>query len=306
MKKKIITLNLVLCLSFLCICLTGCFSPRVKKLEVEYTPNIQFFVGEEWHDDLIKGTAIYSDDTKKDVTEDLNIDTSDYDKTQVGEYDIVFEFEGIEVKYQVKVVEEMTNLTSINKRIDPCFQNAFKAQNGDLEFSATTSEYIAQKNVYAKQTIQYKLENNTLKEYYKLEYTDESGLDCVSLCEILYIGDSTNGTLTNKYYTTDDNTTYYYSVNSKQGTLAEFEEVIPQIATTYGASTYVDASQWLNFYTDYYPNIVPLKLTKSANTYTIKLSNNQIIKIDNESFMSECCGIEFSKTTNIPSELTAE
>ncbi|MBE7074653.1 MAG: hypothetical protein E7376_01565 [Clostridiales bacterium] len=305
MKKKIISLNLLLCLSFLCICLTGCFSPRVEKLEVQYTSNIQFFVGEDWHDDLIKGTAIYSDDTEKDVTEDLNIDTSDYDKTQVGEYDIVFEYEDIEVKYQVKVVEEMTNLTSIQKRIEPCFQNAFKAQNGVLEFSATISEYV-EEDLYLKQTIQYKLENNTLKEYYKLEYTNESESDCMSLFEILYVGDLTNGTLTNKYYTTDDDITYYYDVNSKQGTWVEFEEAIPQIATLYGASTYVDAKQWLNFYTDYYPNIYPLKLTKSANTYTIKLSNNQTIKIDNEGYMSEYCGIEFSKTTNIPSELTAE
>lgn len=305
MKKKIITLNLVLCLSFLCICLTGCFSPRVEKLEVEYTPNIQFFVGEDWHDDLIKGTAIYSDDTEKDVTEDLNIDTSDYDKTQVGEYNIVFEYEDIEVKYQVKVVEEMTNLTSIQKRIEPCFQNAFKAQNGVLEFSATTSKYV-EEDLYLKQTIQYKLENNTLKEYYKLEYTNESESDCMSLCEILYVGDLTNGTLTNRYYTTDDDTTYYYDINSKQGTLSEFEEDIPEIATLYGASTYIDASQWLNFYTDYYPNIVPIKLTKSTNTYTITLSNNLTIKIDNGGYMSEYCGIEFSKTTNIPNELTEE
>ncbi len=305
MKKKIITLNLVLCLSFLCICLTGCFSPRVEKLEVEYTPNIQFFVGEDWHDDLIKGTAIYSNDTEKDVTKDLNIDTSDYDKTQVGEYDIVFEYEDIEVKYQVKVVNEMTNLTSITKRIDPCFQKAFKAVDGVLEFSATTSEYV-EEDLYLKQTIQYKLENNTLKEYYKIEYTDESELNCVSLCEILYVGDLTNGTLTNKYYTTDDEITYYYDVNSKQGTYVEFEETIPEIATLYGASTYVDAGQWLNFYTNYYPNLTPLRLTKSTNTYTITLSNNLTIKIDNEGFMSEYCGIKFSKTSNIPSELTAE
>lgn len=199
----------------------------------------------------------------------------------------------------------MTNLTSIQKRIEPCFQNAFKAQNGVLEFSATTSEYV-EEDLYLKQTIQYKLENNTLKEYYKLECTNESESVCMSLCEILYVGDLTNGTLTNKYYTTDDGNTYYYDVNSKQGTLLEFEETIPGIATLCGASTYVDAGQWLNFYTDYYPNIVPLKLTKSTNTYTITLSNNLTIKIDNEGYMSEYCGIEFSKTTNIPIELTAE
>lgn len=305
MKKKIIALNFILCSCLLCLCLTGCFWTNVKKLEVEYTPNIQFFVGEDWHDDLIKGTAILLDDTKKDVTEDLNIDTSDYNKTQVGEYDIVFEYEGIEVKYQVKVVEEMTSLSSIQKRIEPCFQKAFKAQNGVLEFSATTSEYV-EEDLYLKQTIQYKLENNVLKEYYKIEYTNENGSDCESLCEILYVGDLTNGTLTNKYYTTDDDITYYYDVNSKQGTLSEFEDAIPEIANVCNVRRYLNARQFLNFYTDYYPNIVPLKLTKSTNTYTITLSNNLTIKIDNEGYMSECGGLHLSKYTNIPSVLTAE
>lgn len=307
MKKKIKKLNLILCLSVLCVCLTGCFfSSRVEKLEVEYTPNIQFFVGEDWCDDLIKGTAIYSDDTEKDVTEDMNIDTSDYDKTQVGEYNIVFEYEDLKVKYKVNVVEEMTNWTSIQKRIQPCFQNAFKTKNGVLEFSATTSEYDEDLEVYYKQTIQYKLDNNTLKEYYKIEMLDETETDSMSLCEILYVGDLTNGTLTNKYYTTDDNVNYYYDVNSKQGTFSEFEEAIPEIATLYELSTYIDASQWLNFYTVYYPNIVPSKLTKNSNTYTITLSNNLTIVIDSDGYMSECYGIEFSKTTSIPSELIAE
>lgn len=307
MKKKISKLNLLLCLSLLCVCLTGCFfSSRVEKLEVEYTPNIQFFVGEDWCDDLIKGTAIYSDKTEKDVTEDMNIDTSNYDKTQVGEYNIVFEYEDLEVKYKVNVVEEMTNWASIQKRIAPCFKNAFKTKNGVLEFSATFSEYDEELEAYYKQTIQYKLDNNTLKEYYILEIVDETETESMSLCEILYVGDLTNGTLTNKYYTTDDYSTYYYDVNSKQGTLSEFEEAIPEIAKMYNLSTYLDASQWLNFYTDYYPNIVPTKMTKNANTYTITISNNLTIVIDSDGYMSEYCGIEFLKTTNIPSELTAE
>ena len=51
---------------------------------------------------------------------------------------------------------------------------------------------------------------------------------------------------------------------------------------------------------------MPLKLTKIANAYTITLSNNLKIKIDNEGYMPEYCVIEFLKTTNIPSELTAE
>lgn len=308
MKKEIGKLNLLLCLSLLCICLTGCslFSPNVEKLEVEYTPNIQFFVGEDWCDDLIKGTAIYSDDTEKDVTEDLKIDTSNYDNTKVGEYNIAFEYEDIEVKYKVKVVEEMTNYSSIQKRIEPCFQNAFKAKNGVLEFSATASEYDEDLEIYYKQTIQYKLDNNTLKEYYKIEILDKTKTDSMSMCEILYVGDLTNGTLTNKYYTTDDDITFYYDVNSKQGTLSEFEEVIPEIANLYELSTYIDANQWLNFYTVYYPNIVPLKLTKNANVYTIMLTNNLTITIDSDGYMSQYCGIEFSKTTSIPGELTAE
>ena len=305
MKKKLLSLNLILCLGFLCIALTGCFAPRVEKLRVEYTANIQFFVGEDWHDDLIKGTAIYSDDTEKDVTADLNIDTSNYDKTQVGEYDIVFEYAGIEVKYKVKVVDEMTHYSSIINRVEPCFQKAFKAQNGVLEFSASYSEFV-EEDLYIKQTIQYKLENNILKEYYKIEYTDESELNSISLCELLYVGNLTDGVLTNKVYTTDDEVIYYYDVNSQQGTLEEFEDVIPQIATLYGSSIYLDANQWLDFYNEYYPNIVPAKLTKVGNTYIIKTTNNNIIKIDNDGYMSEYCGINFLKNTNIPTELIAE
>lgn len=310
MKKKIITLNLVLCLGLLCVCLTGCFSPSVEKLVVTYTPNIQFFVGEDWHDDLITGTAYYSDDTEKDVTKDLTIDTSAYDKNKVGEYDITFEYGGIKVKYQVSVVETMTDSNSIKKHIEPCFQKAFTAQDGVLEFSATYSELV-EEGVYVKQTIQYKLDNDTLKEYYKIEYTNADETESLSMCELLYVGDLTNGTMTNKYYTTDDeepndDSVYYYDVNSTEGTLSEFEQVIPYIAPMYDATIYLDASQWLSFYTNDYPHIVPSTLTKNANTYTIKLRNNSIVKIDNEGYMSEYCGIEFLKTTNTPSQLTAE
>lgn len=306
MKKKIIALNLVLCLGLLCVCLTGCFSSGEEKLVVTYTPNIQFFVGEDWHDDLITGTY-YSDDTEKDVTEDLNIDTSAYNKNEVGNYDISFEYSGIKVKYQVSVVETMTDSRSIKNHIEPCFQKAFKEQNGVLEFSATCSEdYID--GVYLKQTIEYKLDNGNLKEYYKIELTD-GDTESTSLCEMLYVGDLTNGILTTKYYTTDDeeptdDSVWYYAVNSKSGTWSEFETTIQQIATAYEVE-YLDASQFLNFYTNYYPLLVPSTLTKDANTYTIKLNDNSIIKIDNEGFMSEFCGIELSKTTTIPSELTA-
>lgn len=310
MKKKFIALNLILCLSFLCVCLTGCSSPSITQLVVEYTPDIQFFIGEDWHDDLIKGTATYSDDSEKDVTANLKIDTSNYDKSKVGKYDILFEYDDIKVKYQVNVVEEMTHLTSIKKRIDPCFQKAFKVQNGALEFTATASENAGE-GLYLKQTLQYKLENNTLKEYYKIEYVGDSEENCEVVCEILYIGDLTNGTLTPKTLTTDDETPtsesiYYYDTSSIEGTWAEFEEAIPEIATLYGASTYVDASQFLNFYTLYYPNLTPVKLTKSTNTYTITLSNNLTIIIDSDGYISEYCGIEISKTTNIPSALTTE
>ena len=306
MKKKFITLGLVLCLGFLCIGLTGCFGPKIEKLEIEYTPNIQFFVGEEWEDDQIKGTATYSDDTTKDVTTELNIDKSKYDKTKVGKYDIVFEYEGLDIKYQVEVVNEMTNIQSISKRIAPCFENAFKAKNGVLEFSAIyseelDSEAVGEEGVYAKQTIQYKLENNTIKEYYKLEYTDNADTG-ISLVEILYVGNTEEGTMTYKLYDAEGG---YYIVDSDQGTLADFESVIPQTATEYGASIYLDASQWLNFYAEYYPNLTPSKLTKLNNVYTLTLSNNSTVVIDTEGFISSYGEIEFSKTTDIPSELTA-
>ena len=95
--------------AFVLVCssllMTACnlFGPSVEKLEVEYTANLQLLVGEEWVDDLIKGTATYSDDTKKDVTKDMKIDKSDYDKTKVGKYEIGFSYKGASVDYEVEM-----------------------------------------------------------------------------------------------------------------------------------------------------------------------------------------------------------
>ena len=75
-------------LAFVLVCssllMTACnlFGPSVEKLEVEHTANLQLLVGEEWVDDLIKGTAIYSDDTEKDEpTEEPEVDELDELKT---------------------------------------------------------------------------------------------------------------------------------------------------------------------------------------------------------------------------------
>ncbi len=299
MKKKLISLGIVLCLGLMCcIGLTGClFDPKVKKLEVEYTKNLQFFVGEEWHDDLVKGIATYTDGETKDVTAELNIDTSDYDKTQPGTYDIVFEFGGIDLKYQVEVVEEMTSLPCIFNRIEPCFQKAFKAQDGVLEFSASYAENVIIEGyeMSLTHTMQYKCEDG-VKQYYKV---DISYLGFTESIEYLYEGtDEENGTLTGPVEEGE-------GFESTPGSMSDFETRLMGVFEEVGCTAQILASSWLNFYNQIYPGLNPSKLSKTDDVYTITLADEGTISIDVDGFVQEFYGVEFVNTTNIPDELTA-
>ena len=90
--KKLKFIPIMVCMIMLTIALTGCslFESKYKSFKVQYTEGLQLLLGEEWHDDLIKGTATKSDDTEEDVTSKMTIDTSEYKKDQVGKYKIYF------------------------------------------------------------------------------------------------------------------------------------------------------------------------------------------------------------------------
>ena len=137
-----------------CILATGCdlFAPRVERLQVVYTNNLQLLVGEDWHDDLIKGTATYTDNTKKDVTDEMTIDTSNYDKTKAGKYTINFEYEGVEVDYEVEVVEKLTDTTFINLRMQDVIENTFKESNNTLSFEAN-KEHTTDEGTFKEELI---------------------------------------------------------------------------------------------------------------------------------------------------------
>lgn len=306
MKKYVFLAILIFC----SLMMTGCsfldlFGTKIEKLEIEYTPNIQFFVGEDWSDSQFKATAVYSDDSTKDVTELVTKNLDNYDKTKAGKYKVMFEYEGLTVGYDVEVVNEMTHMASINRIIEPLFSQSFKVKNSVCEFKATTRELL-DTDLYAKQTIEYKLENDTLKVYYIFAYVNEDESENISLVELLYVGDTTTGTMTNKIYTSDDGENFYYEVNSKEGEFSEFEEAIPEVAELYGASKYLNATQFTEYYETYYANLAPIKLTKNNNDYIVYLDNTNVIQINSEGFISQLNDITITPSTNIPNILVAE
>lgn len=145
-KYGVFALILVCACFFMSACDFFKSEPKVEEFVVQYTRDLEFFVGENYHDDLIQGTAIYTDKTEKDVTSKMEVDTSDYDKTKVGTYEIKFKYEGIKVSYNVNVVDKMTDTISINARMADVVAETFKRTNNVLSFEAsneTTYEGLA-------------------------------------------------------------------------------------------------------------------------------------------------------------------
>ena len=131
LKFGIFALVLVCASLLMTACSFSCnLGSNVAKLKLQYTENLQFLVGEEWQDDLLKGTAVYTDDTEKDVTNDMTIDKSDYDKTKAGKYNIKCSYEGLSVDYEVEVVEKFTDSNTINVRLNDVIENTFKRNEG--------------------------------------------------------------------------------------------------------------------------------------------------------------------------------
>lgn len=136
LKYGVFALILVCACCFMSACDIFSTEPRLEEFVVQHTQNLEFLVGEDYHDELIKGTAFYSDDTEVDVTEEMEIDKSDYDKTQVGTYEIKFTYKKVQVSYDVKVVNKITNTININNRMVDVIGNTFQRVNGVLSFEA--------------------------------------------------------------------------------------------------------------------------------------------------------------------------
>lgn len=86
--------------------LTGCFKlPEHTDFKIHYTPNLEFSVGEEYYDAQLKGYATNLEGVEEDVTEQMEVDSSEYNKDVPGTYKIYCTFEGVTLSYTVTVVE---------------------------------------------------------------------------------------------------------------------------------------------------------------------------------------------------------
>ena len=291
---------------FACLILTACnlFGTKVEKLEIEYTPDAQFFIGENWVDDTIEATAFFSDDSKKDVTSELEIDKSDFDNTKLGTYEIKFKYEELELGIDVHVVSTMTNKASIHRVAEPLFKSAFKETNGALEFKAGYMEAYPETNgVFLFQELNYKVLNGTVKQYYSIFLADENQTEVVMLAELLYDGGKAYGTGTNKIY--DLENPALTETNVGQIGINDFNTAITTLANLFGTSNALSANEFLDFYNTYYETALLSAQTfeKSLNNYTLTLSNGVVLKINSSGFVSQFGDVTFEPYSEIPNYL---
>ncbi|MBQ7880672.1 MAG: hypothetical protein IJ358_02375 [Clostridia bacterium] len=301
--KKFKFIPVIVCMIMLAVALTGCnlFKDKYKNFQVQYTPNLQLLLGEEWHDDQIKGTATKSDDTTEDVTSKMTIDTSEYNKDQVGKYKIYFEFEGIKLDYEVEVVSELTNATFISERLYKVMQNSLVAKDGVLSFDATMSQditYMGQSG-QVKHTMYYREDNSIIDVYYKWELVNpDTTVDTVY--EIWYNGTVDDGIMTIDYQDGD--------IESGAGTLEDFdalnELLADELAVMIDASVnYIDIAgiqtfQSLTTYTG--------TLTKNANLYTLAVGTTTITYSNNKLATVNSVNFAYNTTNTIPTAPVVE
>lgn len=283
-KLKFGVFALVLVCSSLLLTACNLFGPSVEELEVEYTANLQLLVGEEWVDDLIKGTAVFSDDTEKDVTKDMKIDKSAYDKTKVGKYDIEFSYKGASVDYEVEVVDKITNSANINYRLSKVIENTFKRNDNILSFEAVKTSEVGNDDFV--ESLVYVDNNGQISAYTKWVLGSETILEThyngtkdsgIETC----IVESENTTLQNENMTLD---TYSLHLLSTAEVLLLPVEVTP--------------SGILALTEDVYAG----ELTLDNGVYTLKHESNEL-KYKND-IVTEVNGAELkfpkATTTTIP------
>ena len=284
--KKFKFIPVVVCVIMLAVALTGCnlFKDDYKTFQVQYTPNLQLLLGEEWHDDLIKGTATKSDDTEEDVTSKMTIDTSEYNKDKLGKYKIYFEFSGIKVNYEVEVVNEITNSALITSRLQQVCKNSFEAKDGVLNFNAHYSNDVTYNEAEGKlnQYLVYKQNGENINIYYKWEESSADLSASSAIYQMWYIGTAESGTIT------------LYS------NLGEVDVATDMTIADFDATTYSIAEQIVQVYSelDAYMIVESFfeakdlifagSLTKNAGLYTlqetdigtIKYQDDKVIYID--------------------------
>jgi len=303
--KKLKFMPLVVCMVMLAIALTGCklFKNDYKDFKVQYTLGLQLLLGEEWHDDNIKGTATKSDGTEEDVTSKMTIDTSKYNKDQVGKYKIYFEFKDTELSYEVEVVEQITNSALISSRMSKVMQNSFVAKDGSLSFDAqmVTPFTYESGSFELVQTMYYREVDGLLHIYYMIEtmYVDEP----ISTLEFWYAGDSETGLMTADYNNPEvDNDIDILSSLAEFKT--EIQSIVSGVATELGQTfTHINMSDIFAL-----PEISTYAgvLTMNQNLYTFE--NSDIIVTYKNGKVEDLGGITFAfDTTNaIPEAPVAE
>ena len=106
LKKFAVALTLVLVVACFVPMLSGCFkTSEYKQFKVRTTENLQIQVGNDYYDANLKGIAVKHDGTEEDVTEMMEVDTSEYNKYVPGEYKIYIRFDTFVFSYTVTVVE---------------------------------------------------------------------------------------------------------------------------------------------------------------------------------------------------------
>lgn len=205
MKKLRYFLTLAVVLSFSAMIFAGCSisfgGSDYKQFVVHYTENLQFLVGEDYYDARLKGVATKKDDTTVDVTDRMTVNTSEFKKETPGVYKIYCEFEGIKVNYEVSVVSEITNIATINARIENVQANTFKRDaEGVFSYEASNSSEYSE-GVNFNEYMIYIDDNGELSIY--LRYEAESSTepeDKQTAIEYWYYGTEDDGSLTMKTY----------------------------------------------------------------------------------------------------------
>ena len=271
--------------AFVLVCssllMTACslFGPSVEKLEVEYTANLQLLVGEEWVDDLIKGTAIYSDDTEKDVTKDMKIDKSDYDKTKVGKYEIEFSYKGASADYEVEVVNKITNSATINNRLSKVIDETFKRNGNVLSFEATKTSEVTDEDFV--ESLVYVDNNGQISAYTKWTLGNET------ILEMHYNGTKDSGIET-CIFESENNTLEY-----EDWSLEAYSLHLLTVAETLVLPAEITPSGILALEEDIFAG----ELTLENSVYTLTHEGNTLQYKDNVVTTLNGAELKFPKTT---------
>ena len=290
----------------LAVALTGCklFGSEYDSFQVRYTSNLQLLLGEEWHDDLIEGTAEKSNGKTVDVTSKMKIDTSEYNKDQVGKYKIYFEFADTKLSYEVEVVSELTNATFVTNRLYNVMQNSLVAKEGVLSFDASMSQTFTyqEEDFQINQYMYYRECDGVVNMYYKWEmvYEDNS---TETYIELWYTGNISEGIITIDY---NDESIDNEAIDAE---LADFDTINISIAEgiveEIGESvSYIDIEG-----VQLLPNLTSYNgtLTKNSDIYTLSVQGEPMATYSNNKLMSfNGINFAFDTTNTIPTAPVVE